>query len=244
MQGIFLTNCGELTFLRKGNTLKTNDFAEGMICMRMKLFLKRAGLLLLALLLVLLLSGCAAVTDIGLELLDEALTESLSEGVEEIDVSADTETVTPSPKVTEKPTQEAMATPTAEPTEVPAPEETEEAFFLPEDGVYTAKEDVAWYLHTYGHLPDNFITKKEAESLGWPGGDLTPYAPGKCIGGNHFGNYEHLLPEKKGRTYSECDIDTLNKKSRGAKRLIYSNDGLIYYTEDHYETFELLYGEE
>ena len=115
---------------------------------------------------------------------------------------------------------------------------------IDEDGVYTTKDDVALYLHTYGHLPSNFITKKEAEKLGWSGGSLEPYAPGKCIGGSHFGNYEGILPEKDGRSYTECDIDTLGADKRGAKRIVFSNDGLIYYTEDHYETFELLYGEE
>ena len=105
-------------------------------------------------------------------------------------------------------------------------------------------EDVALYLHTYGHLPDNFITKKEAQALGWEGGSLEPYAPGMCIGGSSFGNFEGLLPEADGRSYQECDIDTLGADSRGAKRLVYSNDGLIYYTDDHYESFTLLYGEE
>ena len=115
---------------------------------------------------------------------------------------------------------------------------------LDEDGTYTGKEDVAAYIHTYGHLPNNFITKKEAEKLGWSGGSLEPYAPGKCIGGSRFGNYEGILPEKDGRKYTECDIDTLGASKRGAKRIVFSNDGLIYYTGDHYETFELLYGEE
>ncbi len=115
---------------------------------------------------------------------------------------------------------------------------------IPEDGSYTTKEDVALYIHTYGRLPDNFMTKKEAEELGWPGGSLEPYAPGMCIGGNRFGNYEGLLPEKEGRKYTECDIDTLGAEKRGAKRIVFSNDGLIYYTDDHYESFELLYGEE
>lgn len=115
---------------------------------------------------------------------------------------------------------------------------------LPENGSYTSKEDVALYIHTYGRLPDNFITKREAQDLGWPGGNLEPYAPGMCIGGSRFGNYEGLLPEAKGRTYTECDIDTLGAKSRGAKRIVFSNDGLVYYTEDHYESFELLYGDE
>ena len=121
------------------------------------------------------------------------------------------------------------------------PDETAQ---IDEDGSYTTKDDVALYIHTYGHLPDNFITKKDAQALGWPGGSLEPYAPGKCIGGSRFGNYEGLLPEADGRTYTECDIDTLGADSRGAKRIVFSNDGLIYYTEDHYETFELLYGEE
>ena len=115
---------------------------------------------------------------------------------------------------------------------------------IDEDGSYTSKEDVALYIHTYGHLPGNFITKKEAQALGWSGGSLEPYAPGKCIGGSHFGNYEGLLPEAEGRSYTECDIDTLGASSRGAQRIVFSNDGLIYYTGDHYESFELLYGEE
>lgn len=114
---------------------------------------------------------------------------------------------------------------------------------LPEDGSYTSKDEVALYIHQYGCLPSNFITKKEAQSLGWEGGSLEPYAPGKCIGGSRFGNYEGLLPEAEGRTYTECDIDTLGAEKRGAKRIVFSNDGLIYYTDDHYASFTLLYGE-
>ena len=110
-----------------------------------------------------------------------------------------------------------------------------------EDGEYTSKEEVAEYIHLYGHLPDNFITKKEAKALGWEGGDsLGRLAPGKSIGGDRFGNYEGQLPDKKGRKYTECDIDYKGKK-RNAKRIIFSNDGLIFYTEDHYKTFEQLY---
>ena len=112
---------------------------------------------------------------------------------------------------------------------------------IDENGTYSSKDDVALYLHIYGHLPKNFMTKKEAKKLGWEGGSLERYAKGKCIGGDHFGNYEGILPSGN---YHECDIDTLGRKSRGAKRIIYSDDGRIYYTEDHYETFELLYGEE
>lgn len=118
-----------------------------------------------------------------------------------------------------------------------------EVELLDEHGTYTSKDEVALYIFQYGHLPDNFITKKQAEKLGWPGGSLEPYAPGKCIGGSRFGNYEGKLPTAEGRVYTECDVDTLGAKSRGAKRIVFSNDGLIYYTGDHYETFELLYGE-
>ncbi len=98
---------------------------------------------------------------------------------------------------------------------------------------------MALYLHTYGKLPSNFITKKEAKKLGWSGGNVEDYAPGKAIGGDYFGNYEGLLPTDK--SYHECDIGTIGKKSRGAKRIIYSDDGYIYYTGNHYESFELLY---
>ena len=115
---------------------------------------------------------------------------------------------------------------------------------LDPDGSYSSKEDVARYLVEYGELPNNFITKKEARRLGWSGGSLERYAPGKCIGGDHFGNYEGNLPEVEGRSYYECDIDTLGAKSRGPKRIVYSDDGQIYYTEDHYETFTLLYGDD
>ena len=114
---------------------------------------------------------------------------------------------------------------------------------IDEAGTYTSKEDVSLYLYTYGHLPENFITKSEARSLGWSGGGLDDFDYGKCIGGDHFGNNEGLLPEKNGRTYYECDIDTLHEDDRGAKRIVFSDDGLIYYTGDHYDSFELLYGE-
>ncbi len=132
------------------------------------------------------------------------------------------------------------AEPTPDNQQSPAPE-TEA---LDENGVYDAAEDVALYIHTYKKLPGNYITKAEARKLGWSGGDLRPYARDRTIGGDSFGNFEGLLPKKKGRVYYECDIDTLGKSSRGAKRIVYSNDGLIYYTDDHYESFVLLYGEE
>ncbi len=103
---------------------------------------------------------------------------------------------------------------------------------------YTTKQEVADFLHVYGQLPRNFITKAEAQALGWPGGDLSKYAPGKSIGGDRFGNYEGILPP--GKDYWECDIDCRGGR-RGAKRIVFSDDGYIYYTEDHYESFEQLY---
>ena len=119
---------------------------------------------------------------------------------------------------------------------------TDDGVSVDEDGTYTSKDEVAAYIHAYGHLPSNFITKKEAKALGWVSnqGNLGEVAPGKSIGGDYFGNYEGQLPEKKGRSYYECDIDSTGGY-RGAKRIIYSSDGLIYYTEDHYNTFEQLY---
>ena len=131
-----------------------------------------------------------------------------------------------------------------EPAEPEEPDEPDEPALLDPEGTYTTKEDVALYIHQYGELPVNFITKQEAEDLGWSGGGLEKYAPGMCIGGNRFGNREGLLPKAEGRVYTECDIDTLGAAKRGAKRIVFSNDGLIYYTDDHYESFELLYGEE
>lgn len=132
-------------------------------------------------------------------------------------------------------------------TEEPAfqtPESESPAPAVSEDGWYSSKEDVALYIHLYGHLPDNYVTKREAQDMGWSGGSVERYAgEGTAIGGSRFGNYEGLLPEAKGRVYTECDIDTVGQSSRGAKRVVFSNDGLIYYTGDHYESFELLYGE-
>jgi hypothetical protein len=157
-------------------------------------------------------------------------------------------TPTPEPTKEATPTAEpantATPTPTTKPTATPKPTKTPTpAPAIDENGWYYSKDEVALYIHTYGKLPSNYITKDEAEALGWTGGSVQKYKEGAAIGGTYFGNYEGLLPKKNGRKYYECDIDTDGKSSRGAKRIIYSNDGLIYYTDDHYESFTLLYGE-
>ena len=126
----------------------------------------------------------------------------------------------------------------------PSPVQPGEQAAVPdEDGVYTSAEDLALYLHTYGHLPANFVTKAEARAAGWDGGSLERVLPGKCIGGDVFSNREGLLPAARGRVWRECDVNTLGARSRGAERLLYSSDGLIYYTGDHYESYTLLYGQ-
>lgn len=110
---------------------------------------------------------------------------------------------------------------------------------IDQSDTYDQKDDVALYLHTYHELPSNYMTKAEAREHGWEGGALSQVVEGMCIGGDVFGNYEGILPEED--TYHECDINTLNSTSRGAERIIWSDDWDIYYTDDHYETFELLY---
>jgi len=119
---------------------------------------------------------------------------------------------------------------------------TEKEVKVEENGNYTSKEEVALYIHTYGKLPVNYITKKDAQDMGWDPskGNLSDILPGMSIGGSAFGNYEGALPRANGRRYFECDID-YDGGYRGAKRLVYSNDGLVFYTEDHYNTFEQIY---
>ena len=107
----------------------------------------------------------------------------------------------------------------------------------PSDEPCISRECVSAHIRRTGSLPQNFITKKQAGELGWQGGDLWRYARGKSIGGDRFGNFERRLPDKKGRIWRECDIE-YRGGARGAKRLIFSNDGLIFYTADHYESFE------
>lgn len=110
---------------------------------------------------------------------------------------------------------------------------------------YSTKEEVADYLYLYEELPPNYITKIEARELGWDNakGNLWEVTDGMSIGGDYFGNREGLLPEDAGRDYYEADIN-FDGGYRNAERIVFSNDGLIYYTDDHYESFEQLYGED
>ena len=132
---------------------------------------------------------------------------------------------------------------TAPEAEEAAPTDGENVSLPDEDGEYDGKEELALYIHLYGHLPKNFVTKSEAEAAGWTGGALDRVLPGKAIGGNRYHNREGLLPTAKGRTWTECDVNRVGRSSRGPERIVFSNDGLIYYTPDHYDSFELLYGE-
>ena len=121
------------------------------------------------------------------------------------------------------------------------PEVTQTADTVDEHGYYYDAEHVVLYLDAYGHLPENYITKSDARALGWEGGSVEAYQEGAAIGGDRFGNREGLLPDAPGRTWTGCDITTVGASSRGAERIFFSNDALIYSTGDHYDSFELLY---
>ena len=113
---------------------------------------------------------------------------------------------------------------------------------IDEDGTYTDPYQVAEFIHTYNKLPPNFITKKAASELGWESekGNLWEVTDKMSIGGDKFGNREGLLPKKEDRIYYECDVN-YEGGYRGAERIVFSNDGLIFYTDDHYESFTQLY---
>ncbi|MDM8533984.1 ribonuclease domain-containing protein [Clostridiaceae bacterium HSG29] len=118
----------------------------------------------------------------------------------------------------------------------------EETTIISEDGYYSTPEDVSEYIFIYGQLPDNYIKKNDAISKGWNSreGNLWDVTDKMSIGGDYFGNREGLLPKVEGRKYSECDIN-YSGGYRGAERIVFSNDGLIFYTKDHYKSFKQLY---
>ena len=111
-----------------------------------------------------------------------------------------------------------------------------------ESGEYSDKDSVALYIHLYGHVPSNYISKTKARAAGWVNtkGNLWDVLPGMSIGGGGFYNDDNMMPDAPGREWFECDID-YEGGFRNSKRLVYSNDGLIYYTDDHYKTFQRLY---
>ncbi len=131
------------------------------------------------------------------------------------------------------------------PTEKNDPATQEGTALLAEDGAYSTPKEVAGYPDIYGQLPQNDLTERQAKARGWSGaeGNLWEVAEGMSIGGDRFGNREGCLPEVEGRVWYECDVNYAGG-FRGAERLLYSNDGLIYYTNDHYESFTPIYGEE
>ncbi len=179
--------------------------------------------------------GCEEVVDILLE------TSSVQETVL---TETDEATDAPTEAETEPETEAQTEAPTSAETEAAADADTSSSGdtapeTLNPDGSYTAPAEVAEYIHTFGELPCNFITKNEAKALGWVSseGNLWDVAPGMSIGGDYFGNYEGLLPDAD---YRECDVN-YEGGYRGSERLIYDEDGNIYYTEDHYESFTQLY---
>lgn len=216
--------------------------------------MKKILALIFALTLLLSLTGCAEIFDKlpdstmgSVETMAPTDGTTVPEPTGDTDPTDSTQTPTQIPTApstqppTQAPTEAPTAPPTQPPTEAPTEAPTEPA--IAEDGWYYSKEDVSLYLHTYGHLPSNFLTKEQARALGWRSGSVERYKAGAAIGGDRFGNREGLLPNAAGRQYYECDIDTNGQSARGAKRIVFSNDGLIYYTDDHYRSFTLLYGE-
>lgn len=134
--------------------------------------------------------------------------------------------------------KKASPTPVATATPAPAAEENLPTATPVPEGPVTDPQSIADYIFANGCLPENFITKREAQNRGWDSSwnYVSDVAPGFSIGGDRFGNYEGLLPKAPGRQYYEADC-WYTKGKRNAYRIIFSNDGLVYYTADHYQTF-------
>lgn len=190
---------------------------------------------ILVVLLVLLLTACG-LNDF--DFLDRSFSDST---VDTNEATSNTEDVGSTEELSEEPPEET----TEQQEETSEVENKEEPERIDANGYYSTPEDVALYIYTYGRLPQNYITKGEAQMLGWKSsrGNLWDVTDRMIIGGDRFYNREGLLPNKSGRLYYECDVNYYGGY-RGSERLVYSNDGLIYYTKDHYRSFILLYGDE
>lgn len=200
----------------------------------MKKFL---SLFLTSLAILLTVTGCgnAAADSTGRSLSPTGLEQSISENPPQItsqsSSKASSQKSSPSPSQASSQKQSQKSSSQVSSKKSTAPDE---------HGTYDSAQDVADYLLYYHKLPENYMTKSEARKKGWESGALNRVIPGKCIGGDEYLNLEGKLP--KNATYHECDIDTINKAKRGSKRLVWSDDFKIYYTKDHYETFEYIGG--
>ena len=97
-----------------------------------------------------------------------------------------------------------------------------------------------WLAH-YGKLPDYYISKEELYALGWKGSKtISSKAPGKMVFGGVYNNDDGHLPSALGRIWYEADINYY-KGRRNQHRILFSNDGLIFVTYDHYQTFYEIY---
>ena len=190
--------------------------------------MKKLKLLAISLILPVLLSACAlSESKHGSTDTTQQIQETKSSQTEESIKNTEPIQTTDNPPENTDPTQTAENLPDDSPADK-----------LPTYGEYYYDlTNVVLYIEVYDELPSNYITKEEARELGWEGGSVEKYKEGAAIGGDRFGNYEGLLPESDGRTYTECDIDTNGYGSRGSRRLVFSNDGLYFYTSDHYESF-------
>ena len=202
--------------------------------------MKKFSALFLSLLMALSLTSCGndAVTDAVIDTAADVLIDAITEEQEE---SPDTSTEEASSKssITPDSSEDYICTlPPADSSYDTSPDQSESQYAetnLPVEGEYYYDlENVVLYLDTYGELPDNYITKNEARKLGWEGGTPERFRDGAAIGGDSFGNREGILPDGD---YTECDLNTNGKDSRGAERLVFSDDGHYYHTEDHYESF-------
>jgi len=112
------------------------------------------------------------------------------------------------------------------------------AAFAREVGLQDARGFVSTVetLRESGRLPERYVTKEAARAHGWRGGGLCSVWPGQMIGGDIYRNLSEQLPTAAGRVWREADLDA-TCRSRGPKRLIFSSDGLIYVTVDHYIFF-------